>query len=43
MPYAESQAACEGLREQCLRRYRHLAPKAAERLPHDWERLVTFY
>ena len=23
--------------------YRRLAPKAVERLAHDWERLVTFY
>ena len=43
MPDAESQAACEGLREPFLRRYRHLAPKAAARLLHAWERLVTFY
>jgi transposase-like protein len=43
MPYAESQAACEALREQFVKRYRQLAPKAVERLLHDWERLVTFY
>jgi putative transposase len=43
MPYAESQAACEALRDQFVKRYRQLAPKAVERLLHDWERLVTFY
>lgn len=43
MPYAESQAACEALRDQFVKRYRQLAPKAVERLRHDWERLVTFY
>jgi putative transposase len=43
MPYAESQAACEGLRTQFGKRYTQLAPKAVERLTHDWERLVTFY
>jgi transposase-like protein len=43
MPYAESQAACEKLRVQFEKRYRALAPKAVERLAHDWERLVTFY
>lgn len=43
MPYAETQAACEALREQFARRYRDLAPKAVERLGADWERLVTFY
>ena len=43
MPYAETQAACEALREQFTTRYRKLAPKAVERLADDWERLVTFY
>jgi transposase-like protein len=43
MPYAETQAACEALREQFTPRYRKLAPKAVERLADDWERLVTFY
>jgi len=43
MPYAESQAACEGLRDQFTARYQALAPKAVERLYDDWERLVTFY
>lgn len=43
LPYAETQAACERLRDQFSRRYRALAPKAVERLHHDWERLITFY
>jgi transposase-like protein len=43
MPYADTQAACETLREQFTTQYRKLAPKAAERLADDWERLVTFY
>jgi len=43
MPYAESQAACEQLRTQFEKRYHQLAPKAVERLAHDWDRLVTFY
>jgi transposase-like protein len=43
MPYAETQAACEALREQFTQRYRKLAAKAVERLADDWERLVTFY
>jgi putative transposase len=42
-PYAESQAACEELRAQFAKRYSQLAPKAAERLTADWQRLVTFY
>ena len=32
MTYAETQAACEALREQFTTRYRKLAPKAVERL-----------
>jgi hypothetical protein len=36
MPYAESQAACEKLRAQFEKRYRQVAPKATERLAHDW-------
>jgi putative transposase len=43
LPYAETQAACEALREQFTTRYQKLAPKAVERLADDWERLVTFY
>jgi transposase-like protein len=43
MPYAETQAACEALREKFSARYQKLAPKAVERLADDWERLVTFY
>lgn len=43
LPYAETQTACETLRDQFVQRYRDLAPKAGERLLHDWERLVTFY
>lgn len=43
MPYAETRTACEALRAQFSRRYRTVAPKAVERLAHDWERLVTFY
>jgi putative transposase len=43
MPYAESQATCEDLRDQFVKRYGQLAPKAVERLAADWERLVTFY
>ena len=43
LPYAESRAECERLREQFSRRYRTVAPKAVERLHTDWERLVMFY
>lgn len=43
MPYADTQAACEQLRAQFNVRYRQLAPKAVERLAHDWARLMTFY
>jgi len=43
MPYADTQGACEALRDEFTARYRKLAPKAVERLADDWERLVTFY
>jgi putative transposase len=43
MPYAESQTACEALRAQFGKRDHQLAPKAVERLDHDWERLITSY
>lgn len=43
MPYAEGQATSEALRAPFEKRYRQAAPRAAERLAHDWERLVTFY
>jgi putative transposase len=43
MPYADTQATCEKLQAQFDTRYSQLAPKAVERLRHDWERLVTFY
>jgi putative transposase len=42
MPDAESQAACEQRRAQFDKRYCQVAPKAVERLAHDWERLVPF-
>ncbi|CAI4032473.1 transposase [Nitrospira tepida] len=43
LPYAETRGECERRRDQFSRRYRALAPKAVERLHHDWERLLTFY
>jgi putative transposase len=43
IPYAETRAECEALREQFTRRYGKVAPKAVERLADDWEWLVTFY
>jgi putative transposase len=32
-----------GAADLVIKRYRQLAPKAVERLLHDWGRLVTFY
>jgi len=43
LPYAETQAACEALREKFTTRYQKVTPKAVERLADDWDRLVTFY
>jgi putative transposase len=42
MPYAASQAACEQLRAQFEKRDQLVAPKAVERLAHDWDRMITF-
>jgi putative transposase len=41
-PYADSQAACEALQAQFVKRSSPLAPKAVERLGAEWERVVTF-
>jgi transposase-like protein len=43
LPYAETRVECERFRDQFRRRYRLLAPKAVERVPHDWERLLPCY
>ena len=43
IPYAETRAECEQLRDQFAARYRKLYPKAVETLCRDWERMVTFY
>ena len=43
IPYAETRAACERLRDQFAARYRQPYPKAVQTLCRDWERMVTFY
>jgi transposase-like protein len=43
MPYAETRAACERLRDQFALRYKKSDPKAVATLLRDWERMVTFY
>jgi transposase-like protein len=43
LPYAETRAACERLRDEFAARYRRAYPKAVETLCRDWERMVTFY
>jgi putative transposase len=43
IPYAESRAQCEQLRDQFAARYRKPYPKAVETLCRDWERMVIFY
>jgi transposase-like protein len=43
IPYAESRAECEQLRDQFKARYAKLYPKAVETLYRDWERMVAFY
>jgi putative transposase len=43
IPYAQSRAQCERLRDEFAARYRASSPKAVETLGRDWERMVTFY
>lgn len=43
LPYAETQAECERLRDDFLERFEADYPKATAALARDWERMVTFY
>jgi putative transposase len=43
LPYAETQAECEKLRDKFVRTYSAGYPKACETLRRDWERMVAFY
>ncbi len=43
IPYADTQAEAERLRDVFLDRYGASHPKAAETLQRDWERMTTFY
>jgi transposase-like protein len=43
LPYAETRAECERLRDEFVARYGKRYAKAAETLTRDWERMVTFY
>jgi len=43
LPYAETRASCEALRERFARRFGADYPKAVEALSRDWERMIAFY
>jgi len=43
MPYAETKAECERLRDEFVLKYRKTDNKAVETLLRDWDRMVTFY
>ncbi len=43
IPYAETLAECERLRNAFVDRYRKDYAKAVEKLLSDWDRMVTFY
>lgn len=43
IPYAETRAEAERLRDQFARRFASDFPKAVEALRRDWDRMVTFY
>ena len=43
IPYADTRAECERLRDAFARRYQKSDPKAVATLLRDWERMVTFH
>jgi len=43
MPYAQTRAECERLRDRFRDRFASDYPRAVETLYRDWERMVTFY
>jgi putative transposase len=43
IPYADTLAECERLRNAFIKRYGNDYQKAAEKLLADWDRMVTFY
>jgi len=43
IPYAETKAECERLKDRFKKRFGADYPKAVETLEKDWERMVTFY
>jgi putative transposase len=43
IPYADTLAECERLRNAFIKRYANDYQKAAEKLLSDWDRMVTFY
>lgn len=43
IPYAETRAECERLRDTFVERYWKECPKAVEKILADWDRMVTFY
>ena len=43
IPYAETRAAAEKLRDQFAKRFRGAFPEAVATLERDWERMVSFY
>lgn len=43
IPYAETKAECERLRDEFAMKYKKTDKKAVETLLRDWDRMVTFY
>lgn len=43
LPYADTMAECERLKERFRERFAADYPKAVETLSRDWERMITFY
>jgi transposase-like protein len=43
LPYAETRAECQQLRDDFVARYGKDFPKATETLSRDWDRMISFY
>jgi len=43
MPYEPTKALCEKKRDEFIRRFKKISPKATEKIMVDWDRMVTFY
>lgn len=43
IPYSETKAECEHLRDKFRKVFGNIYPKALKMLERDWDRMVTFF